>query len=157
MLAKGQAAVTEIHLNTGRATSGHWPTVTPSSCACHVRLRFMPSAGSTWNYLLKGQVLQLLFLVSAAEPFLCCHYCLFWGPVYYVRGKLNQPGLQEASWYFSCAVMVTKTLSRAAVVTVSEKLLYLLECNVKRISVFTYCMLFFKGWQQFLLKNWQQF
>lgn len=71
MLAKGQAAVTEIHLNTGRATSGHWPTVTPSSCACHVRLRFMPSAGSTWNYLLKGQVLQLLFLVSAAEPFLC--------------------------------------------------------------------------------------
>ena len=34
ILAKGQAALTEIHVNAGGVTSGHWPTVTPASYKC---------------------------------------------------------------------------------------------------------------------------
>lgn len=57
MLAKGWAAVTEIHVNASRATSGHWPTVTlPLINASHVHLPFMPSGGWNGKHLLKWHI-----------------------------------------------------------------------------------------------------
>lgn len=121
MLAKGQAALTEIHVNTGTVTSGRWPTVTPGSYKCQSRACTFPALWWLKSEVsLKRKHLCFSFLqvfACVVEPFLSAVTShLFCVPGCYARAKGNQSGLQEVSWCFSCVAMVTESVScRAAV------------------------------------------
>lgn len=143
MSAKGQAAVTKIHVNTGRVTSGRWPTVTPDSYKCLSRaFTFHATMWLKLEVSLKGTWIP-------APPF--CQYLLtsitshlLWGPGCYVKQKGNQSGLQEVScWCFSCVPMVTESVSCCVTVNVS------ISCQNLSKSLW-----FIKGFQPCVTQKW---
>lgn len=111
MLAEGQVAVTKIHVNAGRVTSGRWPTVTPDSYKCFSRE--FTFCAALW---LELEVSLKAICPSAAFWFyapVTIH--LLWGPGCYVKGSGKLLGLQDVS----CVPMVTKSVSCCAVFDVS--------------------------------------
>lgn len=105
-LAKGQPAGWKNHVNTGRVTPGHWPTVTPA--VGHVCVCSGPSTDGKQEWLLKGNTFYLCGApapLSVVEP---SHRWLdlFWGLRSYVSGEGIQLGLPEVGWWFTCVAMV---------------------------------------------------
>lgn len=76
ILAKGQAALTEIHVNAGGVTSGHWPTVTPASYKCLSHA--CPFVALCWwklEVFLKGRWIFFLLCSSAYWHCWSFHLC----------------------------------------------------------------------------------